>query len=170
MFGYQKQIKLKNQGYMFWHRLLVFSWSRSLTGVISRKPALLDWWNWRENVPGPEMETMTEWPFYPAIMPSSWAPDLFCLKKTHTQKKTKIPEKASETGTNYRLPSKKTFRTGCWALVYLETAGERGRAQSVSRCNNPIRPYPVFLSFCPNVLPVSRSQPNAAMSILHCFA
>lgn len=59
------------------------------------------------------------------LLPSHYAiilsPGLILLKK----KKDQFPEKATETGTNYRLPSKKTFRTGRWALVYLEMARER---------------------------------------------
>lgn len=106
------------------------------------------------------------------LLPSHYAiilsPGLILLKK----KRTKIPEKATETGTNYRLPSKKESILHRPLNTRLSQNGwrERGRAQSVSRCNNPSRPYPVFLSFCPNVLPVSRSQPSAAMSILRCFA
>lgn len=58
------------------------------------------------------------------LLPSHYAiilsPGLILLEKKKNQ--TKVPEKATEAGTNYRLPSKKTFRTGRWALVYLETA------------------------------------------------
>lgn len=49
------------------------------------------------------------------------SPGLILLSK----KWTKIPEKATQTSTNYRLSSKKTFRTSRWALDYLEKAGKR---------------------------------------------
>lgn len=128
MFGYQKQIRKrvvhwKESRPMFWHRLLIFSWSRSQTGAqlsAGSQHCLIDGTEERKC----QVQRWKRWLSDPSTQPLCHHPEswtYFALKK----KRTKIPEKATETGTNYRLSSKKAFCTGRWALVYLETAGER---------------------------------------------